>query len=140
MQRSEFPARIASDAPGGPNPPFQRLAPHLLNGLTLGVTAMTGAGEITSDSLAQYLRKVFSTSTPHEQMPEFQASAGPAIIFPRPTPQSRAMFDALLGYGEDREPMNPSADPEPSPLFGGGLRFTRKAAEDEVCLNVRNYA
>lgn len=139
MQRIEFPARITGQTPNLPNPPFERLAHHLLAGLT--GSAVTSTGEVTSESLSDYLRKAFLDSDSREQVPDFQSSVGPPILFPRPSEQSQSLLGKHFERStKDAGATEPAAASAADRVFGGGLDFKRKAADDELCLNVDAYA
>jgi KAP-like P-loop domain-containing protein len=124
---------------------------------------------VDSHSLAQYLEREYQAEKDSIMRPEFRSDRGPPIVLSRPPLIGRASImegsDTVTGQAESLprptvedtriEPATAAlgiASEAPSiglasaagaavrGLLGGGLKFAREAGEDELSLNVDDYA
>jgi KAP family P-loop domain len=142
----------------------KRFVPTLLRGLD--GEARDPHGIVDAQSVAQYLEREYGGEKDPALQPEFRSDRGPPILFSRPAMVGRAAItegsDGVAAEG-GRSPQREVGDTriEPTPgslgigseppssnnsaaavkaLWGDGLKFVREAGEDELSLNVEDYA
>ena len=158
---NRFGARQSSE------PQTKRFIPTLLRGLD--GEGRDPHNIVDSHSLAQYLEREYQGEKEPVLRPEFRSDGGPPIVFWRPPLVGRASItersDTVSGQAESL-PQAPVEDTRIEPatgaigiaseapsssigsaasaaakaLWGGGLKFVREAGEDELALNVDDYA
>jgi hypothetical protein len=145
----------------------KRFTPILLEGLA--GKAKDASGIVDAYSLGQFIEREYAQEKDPRLHPEFRLGSGPPLLFFRPPLAGEAAIlegsDAVAGEADrhiqpapDDVPIEPGTgdlsieseapsnaiDPGAAAaaigLRGGGLKFAREAGEDELCLNVDDYA